>query len=92
MLCADFVTRFEEGFMKRIDDILNEFCGKTICCDQVFALFAIYVSRYVSKKFYSELILFLGLYRITLNEKGWEKFRAPRALRGVQVQGRVLQG
>jgi hypothetical protein len=65
-----------EELAKKVDEIINENSGKFLQCDLVFGLFCLYCCRYVSKDFYKELILFLGLYRQALNEKGWEKYNA----------------
>lgn len=61
---------------KKVDEIINEHAGKFLQCDAVFGLFSLYCCRYVSKDFYKELVLFLGLYRQALNDKGWDKFNA----------------
>lgn len=63
-----------EELAKKVDEMINEHSGKFLQCDLVFGLFCLYCCRYVSKEFYRELVLFLGLYRQALNDKGWEKF------------------
>lgn len=61
-----------EDWVRKVEEAVGEYSGKRLPCDTVFALFATYCVKFVSAKFYSELILFLTLYREALNKRGWE--------------------
>jgi hypothetical protein len=51
------------------NNYLNSF---KITCDDIFALFLIYISRNVNIKFYKTIVIFMKLYRDCMNKIGWE--------------------
>lgn len=62
-------------FCQRIDDILSDYVGEKLSCNDCFALFAIHTSLYVSQDFLKEILIFLGLFRKVLNQNGWEIYK-----------------
>lgn len=42
---------------------------KVLVCDHVFALFILYIYKYVSQKLYKEIIIVIICYWETLNQK-----------------------
>jgi hypothetical protein len=63
---------YGSDYYLRIDDILSDYVGEKLSCNDCFALFAIHTSLYVSQNFLKEILIFLGLFRKVLNKKGWE--------------------
>jgi len=43
-----------------------------ITCDDIFALFLIYISRNINEKFYKIIVIFIKLLRDCMNKIGWE--------------------
>jgi hypothetical protein len=43
-----------------------------LCCDDIFALFLIYISRNVNLKFFRIIVILMKLYRDCMNKIGWE--------------------
>lgn len=44
---------------------------KKLNCNEVFALFLVYVFRFVSENFFKDLVFFIVCFRIMMNERGW---------------------
>lgn len=45
---------------------------RTLNCNEVFALFLVYVFRFVSESFFKDLVFFVVCFRIMMNERGWD--------------------
>lgn len=69
---GEISCKYGEDWVRKIEEAVADYSGKQNTCDTVFALFATYCVKYVTARFYSELTLFLTLYREALNIKGWE--------------------
>ena len=41
-------------------------------CNEILAIFLIYVFRFATKEFYKELVFFVVTYRLLMNERGWK--------------------
>ena len=50
----------------------NYLTGFKITCDDIFALFLIYMSRIICLKFYRTVVIFIKLMRDCMNKIGWE--------------------
>ena len=46
---------------------------KKLNCNEIFALFLIYIFRFVSDSFFRDLLFFVVCYRIMMNKRGWDK-------------------
>lgn len=68
-------SNFGTNYKDKIDEVLSEYVAKHINCNTIFALFAIHTSLFVSKEFFKEILIFMGLFRKVVNDKGWEKFK-----------------
>ena len=44
-------------------------------CHQVFALFLMYVYRFISPEFFGEMVFLVVILRDLMNSRGWEKYR-----------------
>lgn len=75
-ICRELVASHGNNFLTQIDIIVFEINnGKRLNCNEIFALFLIYVFRFVSKGFYRELAFFTVAYRLVMNKRGWSKYR-----------------
>lgn len=71
----EMIENYGGNFLKQIDIIIFEINNsKSLNCNQIFAIFLIYIFRFISIKFYKELVFFIICYRDLLNKKGWEKY------------------
>lgn len=75
-----------DDYQKKIEEYTGELTRDKISCDMAFGLFALYASKFVSKEFYEELIIFLALYRKAMDDKGWEKIEQIKAGNVTRVQ------
>jgi hypothetical protein len=63
-----------DDFLRTLDAQLPDFLNnKSFNCNQVFALFLIFVYRFVSPSFFSELCFFVVAYAAMANRYGWNK-------------------
>lgn len=69
---SEISSKYGDDWLRKIEEAIADYSGRPNSCDTVFALFAAYCVKYVTARFYSELTLFLALYREALNKKGWE--------------------
>lgn len=70
----DLVENYGTNFLSQIDVIIYEINNaKSLNCNEIFALFLIYVFRFVRREFYRELVFFIVSYKVMMNQKGWEK-------------------
>lgn len=64
------------SFYSQIDLVVFEINnGKRLNCNEVLALFLVFVFRFVSAEFYRELVFFVVALREMLNDFGWDKLR-----------------
>lgn len=72
----DLEENYGGNFLNQIDIIIYEINNaKSLNCNEIFALFLIYVFRFVSVPFYKELVFFVVAYKNMMDQKGWDKCR-----------------
>ena len=60
----DLLESYGNNFLTQIDIIIFEIANiKKLTCNEIFALFLIYIFRFVTKEFYKELVFFVVGYR-----------------------------
>lgn len=70
----EFVSNYGVNYLSQIDPIILEINNaKSLNCNEVFSLFLIYISRFVTVPFYIELVFFIVSYQQMMNTKGWSK-------------------
>jgi hypothetical protein len=71
----EMLKTYGSNFLKQIDIIILEINNtRNLNCNQILAIFLIYIFRFISTKLYKELIFLIICYRDLLNKKGWEKY------------------
>ncbi len=70
----ELILSYGPSFLNQIDIIIYEINnGKTLSCNDIFAVFLIYAFRSVSIDLYKEIVFFVVCYRKFLNEFGWQR-------------------
>ena len=72
-LRKELIDNYGNTFLNQIDIIIFEIRNiRDLNANEIFALFLIYIFRFVSKSFFKDLVFFIVCYKIMLNDKGWE--------------------
>lgn len=70
----ELMDSYGNNFLTQLDIIIFEISNiRRLNCNEIFALFLIFIFRFVTKSFYRELVFFVIGYRLLMNEWGWKK-------------------
>lgn len=74
LIHEELMENYGNTYLNQIDIIIFEITNySSLNCNQIFALFLIYIFRFVSLRFFKDLVFFVVCFRIMLNEEGWDK-------------------
>jgi hypothetical protein len=72
----DLIESHGNNFQTQMDMIIINLSNiRKLNCNEIFALFLLYIFRFVTRDFYKELVFFVVAYRDMMNKVGWAKYK-----------------